>query len=134
MDPLHQPVTLFMPTDTAMAALAQEQKDYLYAMHNRDQLAEYLRYHILRDIKVGLYLVSAFHFFWQGHGGTRLTQHYRKFSVDLLIHHLNVLQCIVCPLAPAGKAHACQLFKNTTGLRSVSGLHGGRAYSEYLLR
>lgn len=57
MDPIHQPVTLFMPTDIAMAALAQEQMDFLYAMHNRDKLAEYLRYHILRDTKVGLYPV-----------------------------------------------------------------------------
>lgn len=49
MDPIHQPVTLFIPTDDAMSALAQEQKDFLYAMHNRDKLSEYLRYHILRD-------------------------------------------------------------------------------------
>ncbi|XP_056311841.1 stabilin-2-like [Danio aesculapii] len=52
MDPIHQPVTLFMPTDDAMSALAQEQKDFLYAMHNRDKLSEYLRYHILRDTKL----------------------------------------------------------------------------------
>uniref|UniRef100_A0A8C1QGI3 Stabilin 2 n=1 Tax=Cyprinus carpio TaxID=7962 RepID=A0A8C1QGI3_CYPCA len=58
MDPIHQPVTLFLPTDAAMATLPQEQKDFLYAMHNRDQLAEYLRYHIVRDSKVGLYPVS----------------------------------------------------------------------------
>ncbi len=53
MDQIHQPVTLFLPTDAAMSALAQEQKDFLYAIHNRDQLAEFLRYHILRDTKVG---------------------------------------------------------------------------------
>uniref|UniRef100_A0A8C1TC09 Stabilin 2 n=1 Tax=Cyprinus carpio TaxID=7962 RepID=A0A8C1TC09_CYPCA len=52
MDPIHQPVTLFLPTDATMSALAQEQKDFLYAMHNRDQLAEYLRYHIVRDTKL----------------------------------------------------------------------------------
>ncbi|XP_056311858.1 stabilin-2 [Danio aesculapii] len=52
MDPIHQPVTLFMPTDDAMSALAQEQKDFLYAMHNRDKLSEYLRYHVLRDTKL----------------------------------------------------------------------------------
>ncbi|ROI15334.1 Stabilin-2 [Anabarilius grahami] len=56
MDPVHQPVTLFMPTDAVMAALAQEQKDFLYAMHNREQLAEYVRYHILRDTKGELYV------------------------------------------------------------------------------
>lgn len=62
-DSIHQPVTLFLPTDDAMAALAQEQKDFLYAMHNREKLAEYLRYHILADTKVCLYtydLVSWF--------------------------------------------------------------------------
>ncbi|XP_030633246.1 stabilin-2 [Chanos chanos] len=50
-DPRHQPVTLFLPTDTAMAALPQEQKDFLYGMHNRAQLVEYLKYHILWDTK-----------------------------------------------------------------------------------
>lgn len=53
-DSIHQPVTLFLPTDGAMAALAQEQKDFLYALHNRDKLAEYLRYHIMHDNKVFL--------------------------------------------------------------------------------
>ncbi len=60
MDQIHQPVTLFLPTDATMSTLAQEQKDFLYAMHNRDQLAEYLRYHIVRDTKVGLYSVCWF--------------------------------------------------------------------------
>lgn len=52
MDPLHQPVTLFLPTDATMAALPQEQKDFLYGQENRVQLVEYLEYHILRDMKV----------------------------------------------------------------------------------
>lgn len=51
-DKIYQPVTLFLPTDAAMAALAQEQKDFLYAMHNREKLAEYLRFHILHDTMV----------------------------------------------------------------------------------
>ncbi|XP_062863681.1 stabilin-2 [Trichomycterus rosablanca] len=51
-DPLHQPVTLFLPTDNTMAALPQKQKDFLYGLHNRAQLVEYLEYHILRDKKV----------------------------------------------------------------------------------
>ncbi|XP_056603572.1 stabilin-2 isoform X1 [Triplophysa dalaica] len=51
-DKIYQPVTLFLPTDAAMAALAQEQKDFLYAMHNREKLAEYLRFHILHDTMI----------------------------------------------------------------------------------
>lgn len=51
-DPLHQPVTLFLPIDSTMAALPQAQKDFLYGLHNRAQLVEYLKYHILRDKKV----------------------------------------------------------------------------------
>ncbi|KAK6314887.1 hypothetical protein J4Q44_G00144160 [Coregonus suidteri] len=51
-DPLHQPVTLFLPSDQAMAALPQEQKDFLYNTQNRGHLLEYLKYHILRDTKV----------------------------------------------------------------------------------
>ncbi len=77
MDQIHQPVTLFLPTDATMSALAQEQKDFLYAMHNRDQLAEYLRYHIVRDTKVGLYSVCWF--FWKEHG---CINDDRKFSVN----------------------------------------------------
>lgn len=69
MDPIHQPVTLFIPTDDAMSALAQEQKDFLYAMHNRDKLSEYLRYHILRDTMVGLYPVFSIFWLWQVHAG-----------------------------------------------------------------
>uniref|UniRef100_W5NCW4 Stabilin 2 n=1 Tax=Lepisosteus oculatus TaxID=7918 RepID=W5NCW4_LEPOC len=48
-DPIHQPVTLFWPTDRTMAALPQEQKDFLYSSDNRDKLLEYLKYHIVRD-------------------------------------------------------------------------------------
>ncbi|KAI1882163.1 hypothetical protein AGOR_G00247840, partial [Albula goreensis] len=51
-DHIHQPVTLFLPTDRAMAALPQQQKDFLYSLQNRAQLQEYLKYHIIRDAKV----------------------------------------------------------------------------------
>ncbi|XP_041744945.1 stabilin-2 isoform X2 [Coregonus clupeaformis] len=51
-DPLHQPVTLFLPSDQAMATLPQEQKDFLYNTQNQGHLLEYLKYHILRDTKV----------------------------------------------------------------------------------
>ncbi len=98
MDQIHQPVNLFLPTEAAMSALAQEQKDFLYAMHNRDQLAEFLKYHIVRDTKVGLYPVCWF--FWKEHS---CINDDRKFSVDSLMHCLNVLHFIVstssCPLS-----------------------------------
>ncbi|XP_076861229.1 stabilin-2-like isoform X2 [Brachyhypopomus gauderio] len=51
-DRLHQPVTLFLPTDTTMSALPQEQKDFLFGLQNRAQLKEYLEYHVIRDMKV----------------------------------------------------------------------------------
>uniref|UniRef100_A0AAY5EJ47 Stabilin 2 n=1 Tax=Electrophorus electricus TaxID=8005 RepID=A0AAY5EJ47_ELEEL len=50
-DRLHQPVTLFLPTDSTMAALPQEQKDFLFGLQNRAQLKEYLEYHVLHDMK-----------------------------------------------------------------------------------
>ncbi|KAJ8333295.1 hypothetical protein SKAU_G00421910 [Synaphobranchus kaupii] len=51
-DHIHQPVTLFWPTDKAMAALPQEQRDFLYSTQNRAQLQEYLKYHVVRDAMV----------------------------------------------------------------------------------
>uniref|UniRef100_A0A8C9SNB1 Stabilin 2 n=1 Tax=Scleropages formosus TaxID=113540 RepID=A0A8C9SNB1_SCLFO len=50
-DHLHQPVTLFWPTDRAMDSLPQAQKDFLYNNQNRAQLVEYLKYHVVRDIE-----------------------------------------------------------------------------------
>ncbi|TSK13306.1 Stabilin-2 [Bagarius yarrelli] len=55
-EPLHQPVTLFMPTDTTMEALPQAQKDFLYGLHNRAQLVEYLGYHIIQSKKGSIYV------------------------------------------------------------------------------
>ncbi|XP_029103006.1 stabilin-2 isoform X2 [Scleropages formosus] len=51
-DHLHQPVTLFWPTDRAMDSLPQAQKDFLYNNQNRAQLVEYLKYHVVRDAEV----------------------------------------------------------------------------------
>uniref|UniRef100_A0A8C9WI31 Stabilin 2 n=1 Tax=Scleropages formosus TaxID=113540 RepID=A0A8C9WI31_SCLFO len=50
-DHLHQPVTLFWPTDRAMDSLPQAQKDFLYNNQNRAQLVEYLKYHVVRDVQ-----------------------------------------------------------------------------------
>ncbi|XP_029968953.1 stabilin-2 isoform X2 [Salarias fasciatus] len=51
-DVLHQPVTVFLPSDAVMASLPQEQKDFLFDQHNRPQLLEYLKYHIVQGQRV----------------------------------------------------------------------------------
>lgn len=51
-DIMYQPVTIFLPSDGVMASLPQEQKDFLFHQHNRPQLMEYLKYHILHSQKV----------------------------------------------------------------------------------
>lgn len=53
-DALHQPFVVLMPSDHIMSALSQDRRDFLYAEHNRAQLLEYLRYHILPDVQVPL--------------------------------------------------------------------------------
>ncbi|XP_055087632.1 stabilin-2 [Periophthalmus magnuspinnatus] len=52
LEELNQPLTIFMPSDAAMASLPQEQKDFLYHPQNRAQLQEYLKYHILHNQKI----------------------------------------------------------------------------------
>ncbi|KAG7277653.1 hypothetical protein CRUP_025338 [Coryphaenoides rupestris] len=47
-----QPVTVFLPSDQALASLSQQQRDFLYDPHNRDQLLEYVRYHIIPNKKM----------------------------------------------------------------------------------
>lgn len=47
-----QPVTVFLPSDQALASLSQQQRDFLYDPHNRDQLLEYVRYHVIPNKKV----------------------------------------------------------------------------------
>ncbi|XP_036005270.1 stabilin-2 [Fundulus heteroclitus] len=60
---IYQPVTIFLPSDDAMASMPQQQKDFLLHQHNRAQLLEYLKYHVMISQKVyaeGLiYLESA---------------------------------------------------------------------------
>ncbi|XP_072234103.1 stabilin-2 [Leuresthes tenuis] len=51
-DSMNYPVTIFLPSDDVMAALPQEQKDFLFHQHNRPQLLEYLKYHILHSQRV----------------------------------------------------------------------------------
>ncbi|XP_028673278.2 stabilin-2 [Erpetoichthys calabaricus] len=51
-NPIHQPVTLFWPTDSAMMALPKEQQDFLFNKDNKAKLEEYLKYHVIRDGKI----------------------------------------------------------------------------------
>uniref|UniRef100_A0A8C3K0V4 Stabilin 2 n=1 Tax=Calidris pygmaea TaxID=425635 RepID=A0A8C3K0V4_9CHAR len=48
-NPIHQPVTLFWPTDAAIRGLPQEQQDFLFKKSNTDKLVQYLKFHIVRD-------------------------------------------------------------------------------------
>lgn len=49
---IFRPVTVFLPSDGVMASLPQEQKDFLFHQHNRPQLVEYLKFHVLQNQKV----------------------------------------------------------------------------------
>lgn len=51
-DPIHKPVTLFWPTDTAIRGLPQEQQDFLFKKANTKKLVQYLKFHIVRDAAV----------------------------------------------------------------------------------
>ncbi|KAM3587343.1 uncharacterized protein V6R79_002629 [Siganus canaliculatus] len=48
----NRPLTVFLPSDAAMASLPQKQKDFLYHPDNRAKLLEYLKYHVLPNQKV----------------------------------------------------------------------------------
>ncbi|XP_015278042.1 PREDICTED: stabilin-2 [Gekko japonicus] len=51
-DPAHQPITLFWPTDKVVRALPAEQQDFLFKMSNKEKLQQYLKFHIIRDVKI----------------------------------------------------------------------------------
>ncbi|KAM9824594.1 stabilin-2 [Neosynchiropus ocellatus] len=50
-NPIYRPVTVFLPTDSAVSSLPQQQKDFLFHQQNRAELLEYLKYHILLNEK-----------------------------------------------------------------------------------
>ncbi|KAM6984714.1 stabilin-2 [Aplochiton taeniatus] len=58
---LGEPVTVLLPSDQAMAALATEQKDFLYNEHNRAELVEYLKFHILSQTAYATELIHLDH-------------------------------------------------------------------------
>ncbi|XP_010629641.1 stabilin-2 isoform X2 [Fukomys damarensis] len=51
-NPIHTPVTLFWPTDHALEALPQEQRDFLFSPDSEDKLKGCLKFHVIRDAKV----------------------------------------------------------------------------------
>ncbi|XP_069760369.1 stabilin-2 isoform X2 [Narcine bancroftii] len=51
-DPVHQPVTLFLPKDSVMKSLSKKQRGFLYNENNRNALIEYLKFHVIRDAKI----------------------------------------------------------------------------------
>ncbi|RLW00187.1 hypothetical protein DV515_00009195 [Chloebia gouldiae] len=58
-DPIHKPVTLFWPTDTAIRGLPQEQQDFLFKKSNTNKLVQYLKFHIVRDAAVLAYQLQS---------------------------------------------------------------------------
>uniref|UniRef100_A0A8C4PZD7 Stabilin 2 n=1 Tax=Eptatretus burgeri TaxID=7764 RepID=A0A8C4PZD7_EPTBU len=55
-DPLHQPFTIFLPTDTALQQLPEAQKESLLSMSQPDMLQEVLKYHVIQSSKVTIKL------------------------------------------------------------------------------
>uniref|UniRef100_A0A8C5FQV0 Stabilin 2 n=1 Tax=Gadus morhua TaxID=8049 RepID=A0A8C5FQV0_GADMO len=53
------PVTVFLPSDRAWSSLSQQQRDFLYDPHNREQLLEYIRYHVVPSRQVDLGLMES---------------------------------------------------------------------------
>ncbi|XP_045147126.1 stabilin-2 [Echinops telfairi] len=51
-DPIHIPITLFLPTDEALQALPPQQQDFLFNQKNKVKLKEYLKFHVIRDSQV----------------------------------------------------------------------------------
>ncbi|CAI5786179.1 stabilin-2 isoform X1 [Podarcis lilfordi] len=51
-DPLHQPVTLFWPSDKVIRALPKDQQDSLFKMSNKEKLLQYLKFHIIGSAKI----------------------------------------------------------------------------------
>ncbi|KAG8138247.1 hypothetical protein E2320_004156 [Naja naja] len=58
-DPLHQPVTLFWPTDKVIRALPKEQQDELFKMSNKEKLLQYLKFHVIGNAKILAYALPS---------------------------------------------------------------------------
>ncbi|XP_066489358.1 stabilin-2 [Tiliqua scincoides] len=51
-NPLHQPVTLFWPSDKVIRALPKDQQDLLFKMSDKGKLQQYLKFHIIGSAKI----------------------------------------------------------------------------------
>ncbi|XP_042323043.1 stabilin-2 isoform X2 [Sceloporus undulatus] len=54
-DPLHQPVTLFWPTDKVIRGLSKDQQDLLFKMSDKEKLLQYLKFHVIGGAKIFAY-------------------------------------------------------------------------------
>lgn len=50
---IHQPFTMFWPTDQALSSLPAERQRWLSSPDHQDQLAAIVKAHIIRNSKVG---------------------------------------------------------------------------------
>ncbi|XP_033017703.1 stabilin-2 [Lacerta agilis] len=58
-DPLHQPVTLFWPSDKVIRDLPKDQQDSLFKMSNKEKLLQYLKFHIIGSAKILAYALPS---------------------------------------------------------------------------
>ncbi|KAJ6658971.1 hypothetical protein lerEdw1_019608 [Lerista edwardsae] len=54
-NPLHQPVTLFWPSDKVIRALPKDQQDTLFKMSDKEKLQQYLKFHIIGSAEILAY-------------------------------------------------------------------------------
>ncbi|MEQ2202982.1 hypothetical protein XENOCAPTIV_022000, partial [Xenoophorus captivus] len=106
-DAINQPVTIFMPSDDAMASLPQQQKDFLFHQHNRPQLLEYLKYHIMMSQKGEIYVND---------GSCRIIQRHLVFKAGIAYG----IDCLLIPPSLGGRCDE-QTFLDLKAITS----HGG---------
>ncbi|TKS90353.1 EGF-like and X-link domain-containing adhesion molecule 2 Fasciclin [Collichthys lucidus] len=108
-DGIHQPVTVFLPSDGVMASLPQEQKDFLFHQDNRAQLVEYLKYHILQAQKGEIFVND---------GKCRIVQRHLIFNGGIAYG----INCLLTPPSLGGRCdeHTTFDFKMTCGMCMTS--------------
>lgn len=51
-NPIHRPFTMLWPTDAVFNSFPEKRQKWLYHKDHRDELAAYLKVHMIRDMKV----------------------------------------------------------------------------------